>query len=82
MKESYRLKSFLDAGLKISLGSDAPIASFNPQECLHASTQDPRSSERISLRQCFELMITKGRQNAGFNVKKLSHDSKAWLSND
>jgi predicted amidohydrolase YtcJ len=82
MKESYRLKSFLNAGLRLSLGSDAPIVSFSPSKCINASTQDPRSCERLSLSQCFELMITQGRQNTGFDVKKLTRDSKAWLSNE
>ncbi len=82
IKESYRLKSFLNAGLRLSLGSDAPIVSFSPSKCIDASTQDPRACERLSLNQCFELMITKGRQNAGFDVKKLTHNSKAWLSNE
>ena len=81
-KESYRLKSFLDAGLKISLGSDAPIVSFSPSKCIESSTKDPRLNERLSLSDCFRLMTTQGRQNTGFDVKKLSRDSKAWLSNE
>ncbi len=81
LKNSYRLKSFLDAGLKVSLGSDAPIVSSNPLECLKASTQDPRASEKISLSQSFELMIRSGRQNTGFEVKNLRPQSRAWLSN-
>ncbi|MEI7440294.1 MAG: amidohydrolase family protein, partial [bacterium] len=81
LKNSYRLKSFLDTGLKVSLGSDAPIVSSNPLQCLKASTQDPRACEKISLSQSFELMIRRGRQNTGFEVKNLGPQSRAWLSN-
>ncbi len=81
LKNSYRLKSFLDAGLKVSLGSDAPTVSSNPLQCLKASTQDPRACEKISLSQSFELMIRSGRQNTGFEVKNLGPQSRAWLSN-
>jgi predicted amidohydrolase YtcJ len=78
--DGYRLKSFIQAGLRISLGSDAPIVSPNPLECLHASSNDPRSSENISFSQIFELMIAQGRRNSGFEVKKLTPHSKAFLS--
>lgn len=65
IKEAYRLKSFLDADLRVSLGSDGPIAPFDPKANLSAATEDTRSNERISRADCEALMTQDGRDNAG-----------------
>ncbi len=67
-KEAYRLKSFIDAGLKVSLGSDGPIAPFDSSFNIKAACEDPRLTERLTYEECEALMSNQGRLNAGFPI--------------
>lgn len=80
IKKAYRLKSFLDAGLRISIGSDAPIAPLDPLANFHAILSDPRPEEKLPLSKIYELYCVSGRQNAGIPAKNLVVGTKAWLS--
>jgi predicted amidohydrolase YtcJ len=80
MRSAYRLRSFTDAGLRVSLGSDAPIAPFDPEITFRSILTDPRSGERLSASEIYTLFCVRGRQNAGIAAKKLEVGSKAWLS--
>lgn len=79
-KQAYRLKSFLDADLKISLGSDAPIVSYDPEKTFHAISTDSRNFEKISPARTYKLFCVEGRQNAGIPAKKLLKNSHIHLS--
>ncbi|MEZ4813843.1 MAG: amidohydrolase family protein [Bdellovibrionota bacterium] len=79
-QQAYRLKSFMDAGLKVSLGSDAPIVSFDPLKNFDAILNDSRKNESLSLSETFKLYCVSGRQNAGIPAKKLLKNSTVWLS--
>lgn len=78
--QAYRLKSFLDAEIPISFGSDAPIVSFNPHKNFDAILGDTRSTERISLEKIYKIYCVEGRQNAGITAKKLHKKSKLYIS--
>lgn len=80
LSNGYRLKSFLDAGLRVSFGSDTPIVSFLPEKTFEAVESDPRPEERISLAETYKIFCVSGRQNAGISAKKLLKNSKLWIS--
>jgi len=80
-KDGYRLKSFLDAGLKISLGSDAPIVSYDPRKTFEAIENDSRAHEKVSRAQIYKIFCVEGRQNAGITAKKLLQNMPLHVSN-
>lgn len=80
LRWGYRLQSFLTADLKISIGSDAPIAPFDPEFTFRTVRADPRDTERITPGELYRLYCVEGRQNAGVSAKILQAESKAWLS--
>jgi predicted amidohydrolase YtcJ len=80
--QGYRLKSFLQLDLPLSLGSDAPVVDFNPTITLKAIEEDSRNSEKISTLEALELFCVKGRQNTGLSAKILDKNSKVYLLRD
>lgn len=80
-KNAYRLKSFLDAGLKISLGSDAPIVSYDPIKTFEAIENDPRVQEKIPHSEIYKIFCVEGRQNAGIAANKLLKNFPVHISN-
>lgn len=79
-KNAYRLKSFVDAGLKVSLGSDAPIVSYEPLKTFSAIQSDGRKHETLSILETYEFFCVKSRQNSGISAKKLLGNSEVHIS--
>jgi predicted amidohydrolase YtcJ len=79
-KNGYRLKSFLQADLPVSFGSDAPIVSYAPLKTFEAIESDLRTHEKISLSEIYKIFCVNGRQNAGISAKKLLKNSRPWIS--
>lgn len=70
----WRLRSFLDAGLQLATGSDAPFGNPNPWKCMHAAVNRPggfRQNEEITPEQALAL-YTKPSHNAGGSPRRIA----------
>ncbi|MEO5667242.1 MAG: amidohydrolase family protein [Bdellovibrionota bacterium] len=71
-REAYRLFSLVDAGLPVSLGSDAPITFFEPAKTLEAS-------DSIAEADALWKFSEGGRVIHGFPLRKLEVGTRVWI---
>lgn len=77
---AYACRSLLDAGVPVCLGSDAPVASTNPFECIHAAVErtdlagQPAGgwypSERVSVEAALNAYCTQPAVVAGEGARR------------
>ena len=70
--EAYRLKSLLEAGLPVSIGSDAPITFYDPVKTLSAC-------DVISFEDALWRYSEGGRRSHGLPVRELAVAARVWL---
>ncbi len=79
--EAYRLRSIIgEHGASVGLGSDAPIAEWNPREILQASMTHPNPLERIDWLTGLWHYTTGARLALGLEPGKLSAGSTVVIS--
>lgn len=69
--DSYRLKSFLDNEIALSVGSDAPIDSFLPDDVLSSCLDHHNPQEALAMERAIQLYTFEGRQTLGFRNRKI-----------
>jgi len=77
--DAYRLKSFIDAKIPISLGSDAPVVSCDPMRTLRASAVELRESERISYWKALQLFLNEGRDTHSLPRRPVGIGERVFL---
>lgn len=71
-KDAYRLKSLIDAGLPVSLGSDAPITFYDPQKTLSAC-------DSIAFKEALWRYSEGGRLLHGLPARELAPGVRVWI---
>lgn len=69
--QAYRLKSILDAGLPLSLGSDAPITFYDPSRTLE-------SCHTIDFAEALWIYTTRGRAVHGLPSHEVTLGARVW----
>lgn len=81
-RDMYRLRSFLDRKLPVSVGSDAPVVSADPLKTLKACQMFQNSDERISLEKALELYLFSGRKAHRMPTESLSEGKRVFVLED
>lgn len=79
VRDMYRLRSFMDASLPVSIGSDAPVVSVSPEETLKACQNFQNSDERISLEKALELYLFAGRKAHRMPIESLNEGKRVFI---
>ena len=78
-KKAYRLKSFIDKGIPVSLGSDAPIVSCAPEVTLDASINELTPDEKVSDQQALKIYAFDGRRTHMFPIRNVAAGERVFL---
>lgn len=77
---AYRQKSFLDAKIPLSFGSDAPISSWNVIRNIRAAMEHHNPEERMSFSECVWAYTTGARLSLGLSAGKMGPRSTVYLA--